>query len=156
MNPNRTVMDLVSEREIVITRSFRAPTHVVFDAWTKPEHLRRWWAPLSRGVSVIECDADLRVGGRYRYVIGRGEDQFAFSGEYLEFARPTRLVYTQSFEPLPGAAVITVSFEAQPDSTKLTAHEVYPTAEARAQAIASGMEEGMRETMDLLDALLGA
>lgn len=158
MNLNRTSMDLLSDKELLITRTFRAPARIVFDAWTKPEHLKRWWAPASRGVTVVECDADLRVGGTYRYVIGSGEgERFAFSGKYLEIARPTRLVYTQIFEPFPDAEVlVTVSFEERDGSTKLVSHEVYPSVEAREMALASGMEDGMRETFEQLDELVAA
>jgi len=68
----------------------------------------------------VQCDADLRPGGAYRYVLARGKaERFAFSGKYLEIARPTRLVYSQSFEPLPGEAVVTVSFEERDGSTTL-------------------------------------
>jgi uncharacterized protein YndB with AHSA1/START domain len=156
MNPNRTSMELVSDREIVITRTFRARPYVVFDAWTKPEYVRRWWAPASRGVEVVECEADLRPGGSYRYVIARGEaERYAFFGEYREIARPTRLVYTQIFEPFPDSAVIvTVTFEEHDGRTKLVSHELYPSKEVRETALASGMEDGMRETLEQLDELV--
>jgi uncharacterized protein YndB with AHSA1/START domain len=153
---NRTSMELVSDNELVIIRTFRAPAHIVFDAWTKPELVKRWWAPASRGVTLVQCDADLRPGGEYHYVLARGDDErFAFSGKYLEIVRPTRLVYTQIFEPFPDAAVIvTVSFEERDGATKLVSHEVYPSKETREMALASGMEEGMRETFDQLDELV--
>ncbi len=158
MNLNRTSMGLTSDKEIVVTRTFRAPAHTVFDAWTKPEHVRRWWAPASRGVTMVQCDADLRPGGAYRYVLARGKDErFAFSGKYREIARPTRLVYTQSFEPIPDAeVVVTVSFEERDGSTTLVAHELYPSKEARDGALASGMEDGVRETFDQLDELVAS
>jgi uncharacterized protein YndB with AHSA1/START domain len=155
MNPNRTTMDRTSEKEIVIKRTLRAPPRIVFDAWTRPELVRRWWAPATRGVTMIECSADLRPGGTYRYVIGRSEsEQFAFSGTYIEITSPSRLVYTQRFEAVPGEAVVTVSFEERDGSTLLVAHELYPSKEALDGAIASGMEEGMRETMEQLDELV--
>ena len=156
MNLNRTSMERTSDTEIVIARTFRAPAHIVFDAWTKPEYVKRWWAPLSRGVTMAQCDADVRPGGAYRYVLARGKaERFAFSGKYLEIARPTRLVYTQSFEPIPdGEAVVTVSFEEREGSTTLVAHELYPSKDALDGALASGMEDGMRETFDQLDELV--
>lgn len=155
MNLNRTSMELVADRELVITRTFRAPAQVVFDAWTKPEHLKRWWAPRSRGVTLVICEADLRPGGAYRYVLARGDaERFAFSGEYVEITRPTRLVYTQRFEPFPDAVIVTVSFEERDGSTKLLVRELYPSAEVRDQALASDMEDGMRETFELLDELV--
>jgi uncharacterized protein YndB with AHSA1/START domain len=154
---SRTHMERTSDTELVMSRTFRAPAHVVFDAWTQPELVKRWWAPASHGVTVAECTAEVRAGGRYRYVLARGADErMAFSGKYIEVLRPTRLVYTQSFEPVPGEAVITVSFEEQGGTTKLVAHEVYPTKEALDGAIQSGMEDGAKETMDQLDELVSA
>lgn len=156
MNLNRTAMELTSDTEIVIRRTFPAPADIVFDAWTKPEHVRRWWAPKSRGVTLVQCEADLRPGGTYRYVLARGEAVVcAFYGKYLEIACPTRLVYTQIFEPFPDAeVVVTVSFAERDGSTTLVAHERYPSKESCAAALASGMEDGLRETFDLLDELV--
>jgi uncharacterized protein YndB with AHSA1/START domain len=161
MSTNRTSMELKGDREIVITRTFRAPPDIVFDAWTRPEHVRRWWAPVSRNVRVMKCDAELRPGGGYRYELSHGEGAFAFFGTYREIARPSRLVYTQRFEPVlgqpvPGEAVVTVTFEARGGATLLTANELYSSAEVREAALSSGMEDGMRETMDLLDELVFA
>ncbi len=85
MKLNPTTLERVSDTEIVITRTFRARANAVFDAWTKPEYVKRWWAPASRGVSLIECEADVRPGGEYRYVMARGgERMFAFYGKYIE------------------------------------------------------------------------
>jgi uncharacterized protein YndB with AHSA1/START domain len=155
MSSNRTSMQLPSDTELVITRTFRAPAAIVFDAYTKPEFVRRWWAPTSRGVTLLECTGDVRPGGSYRYVLGRGGEMVAaFSGKYIEVTPPTRLVYTQRLEPFPGEVRVTVSFEQQDGVTTLIAHERYPSAEVRAAALASGMEEGMRETIELLDQLV--
>ncbi len=78
---NETSVERKGNRELVVTRSFNAPAHVVFDAWTKPEHLKRWWAPKSFGVSLFECESDLRVGGSYRYAFGRDpKNPEVFSG----------------------------------------------------------------------------
>jgi uncharacterized protein YndB with AHSA1/START domain len=97
----------------------------------------------------------VRPGGKYRYVLGRGAERMAFSGEYREVVPPTRLVYTNVFEAFPGAAaIVTVTFEEKGGVTQLTSRELYPTKEALEMALASGMEDGMRETMDLLDALV--
>lgn len=156
MDPNRTSLRRTSEKELVLTRTFRAPARIVFDAYTKPEHVKRWWAPASRGVALTECSVDLRPGGTYRYVLARGmETVAAFSGTYLEIARPTRLVYTQRFEAFPDAeAVVTVTFEEKAGSTTLVAHELYPSKEALDGALASEMEDGVRETFDQLDKLV--
>jgi uncharacterized protein YndB with AHSA1/START domain len=155
---NRTSLERTSGTEIVITRTFPAPAQIVFDAWTKPEYVSRWWAPLSRGVTLAQCEADRRPGGTYRYVLARGAaERFAFFGRYLEIARPTRLVYTQCFEPMPdGEAVVTVTFEERDGATTLMAHEVYPSKAVLDGVLASGMEDGMRETFEQLDALVAS
>ena len=152
-----TQVERASERELVIRRVFRARPQTVFDAMTKPELLRRWWAPQSLGVVLFECESDPRVGGRYRYVFGRpGEPPMAFSGIYKEVVPGARLVYTQIFEPMPdaGEGVITATFEAHEGGTLLTQRELYPSKEVLDGAIASGMERGMRETLEQLEALL--
>lgn len=155
---NDTSMELVSDREIVIARTFRAPPRIVFEAWTKAEFVRRWWAPKALGVEIVDVTADVRPGGKYRYQLRpRGGDEFAFSGTYTEVTPPTRLVYTQLFEPVPGAEMtITVTFEEHDGKTRLVSREVYPSKEARDAALASGMEHGMRETMNQLDDLVAS
>ncbi|MGE3190641.1 MAG: SRPBCC family protein, partial [Vicinamibacterales bacterium] len=144
-----TTMELRGDREIVIARVFDQPPAVVFDAWTRPELVARWWAPASHGVTVRSCEADVRAGGRYRYVLRhRTGDEIAFSGTYREVTPPSRLVYTQAFEQMPaGEVVVTVTFEARDGGTHLVSREEYPSAEVRAAALASGMEHGMREAM---------
>lgn len=160
MIPSPTTLERVSDTELVVTRTFVAPAEIVFDAWTRPEFVRQWWAPASRGVVVAECDADVRPGGSYRYVLARGEKvRFAFTGSYREVVRPTRLVYTQRFEPvvgspLPDEVVVTITFEERDGSTLLTAHERHPSKEVLEGVIKSGMEHGMRETMEQLARLV--
>ena len=152
-----THVERASERELVIRRHFRARPRTVFDAMTRPELLRRWWAPQSLGVVLVDCQADVRVGGRYRYVFGRpGEPSMAFSGVYKEVVPGARLVYTQIFEPMPdtGEGIITATFEERDGGTLLVQRELYPSKEVLDGAIASGMERGMRETLEQLDALL--
>ncbi|MEO8703935.1 MAG: SRPBCC family protein [Kofleriaceae bacterium] len=150
-------MERASDRELVIRRVFRARPSLVFDAMTKPELLRRWWAPRSLGVELFDVEADVRVGGRYRYVFGRAnEPTMAFSGVYREVVHGVRVVYTQIFEPMPntGDGVITSTFEEVPGGTLLVSRELYPSKEVLDGAIASGMERGMRETLEQLEALL--
>jgi uncharacterized protein YndB with AHSA1/START domain len=156
---SQTSMELRSDREIVISRTFNGPARIVFDAWTNPELVRRWWAPKSHGVSVVACDADVRPGGIYRYVLRpNAGGEFAFSGTYTEVAPHSRLVYTQVYEPMrdAGEVIVTVTFQEHDGRTHLVAHELYPSREARAGALASGMEHGMRETMDQLDELVAS
>lgn len=156
---NQTTLEIVKDDELVITRTFDGPPHIVFDAYTKPEHVRRWWAPKSRGVKLLSCEAEVRVGGAYRYVLQAGEHPpFAFYGTYTEVVAPSRVVYTQFFEPMAdgGCATITVEFTPQGGKTRMVSRERYPSKEAMDAALASGMEHGMRETMDLLDELVAS
>ena len=156
---NRTTLERRSDRELVITRTFNGPARIVFDAWTKPELLKRWWAPRSHGVSLLSCDADVRVGGSYRYVFGRDAARaMAFSGTYTEVTPPSRLVYTQIFETMreAGEAIITVTLDEKDERTRLVLHELYPSKEALDGAIASGMEKGARETMEQLEDLVAS
>jgi uncharacterized protein YndB with AHSA1/START domain len=162
---SRTKFERVSDREIVVERTFNGPARIVFDAWTKPELVRQWWAPTSMGASMVSVDADVRVGGRYRYVVGHGSKgaQFAFSGAYTEIAPPSRLVYTSFFEPeangiLPGvdAVIVTVTFEERDGRTHLVSSEVYPSKEVLDMAVGSGMEAGVHITMDQLDILVAS
>jgi uncharacterized protein YndB with AHSA1/START domain len=156
---SRTEVERASGRELVIRRFFHAPPRLVFDAMTKPELLRRWWAPRSLGVALIDCEGDVRVGGRYRYVFGRpGEPVMAFSGVYREVVPGSRVVYTQIFEPTPeaGEGLITSEFQAHDAGTMLVSRELYPSQEVLEGVLASGMERGMRESLEQLEELLRA
>lgn len=156
---HETRIELVLDRELVVTRKFNGPARIVFEAWTNAELVRRWWAPKKLGVEVVSCDADVRVGGKYRYVLRpRDQDPFAFSGTYKEVTPHSRLVYTQWFESIPGAEVlVTVEFEDNQDGTTLlVSRELYPSKEARDAALESGMEVGMLETLDQLDQLVAS
>lgn len=154
---SKTQVERASDRELVIRRVFQARPTTVFDAMTKAELIRRWWAPKSLGVVLYEVEADVRVGGAYRYAFGRpGEPVMAFSGVYREVVRGARAVYTQIFEPMreAGVGVITATYEEVPGGTLLVQRELYPSKEVLDGAIASGMERGMRETLEQLDVLL--
>lgn len=149
----RTTIERESERALVTVRTFDAPAHVLFDARTKPELMKRWWTPRSLGVSLFECESDLRTGGTYRYVFGRDpKHPEVFSGRYIEVMRPTRLVHTQVYERMreAGEAMVTVTFEEIDGTTRLTLHQLFPTKEVLEGAVASGMEHGMRVTFDQL------
>jgi uncharacterized protein YndB with AHSA1/START domain len=154
---NQTGIELKGDREIVISRTFNGPARIVFEAWTKPELVSRWWLPKSCADATMHCEADVRVGGKYRYVtrLATGEE-FAFSGEYTEIVVHSRLVYTCIYElaASAGAAIVTVTFEERGAKTHLVSHELYPSKEARQAALDSGMEHGLRETMDQLDQLV--
>jgi uncharacterized protein YndB with AHSA1/START domain len=155
---NHTTVERRSDRELVVTRTFNAPAQVVFDAWTKPELLERWWAPRSRGVTLFSCEADVRVGGRYRYAFGRDpENPMVFSGTYTEVSPPHRLVLTQVFEQMPaGEAIVTVTFDERDGRTQVVLHQLFPSKQALDGAVASGMEQGMRETYEQLEELVAS
>ena len=126
---NRTIVERKSERELVITRTFNGPARIVFEAWTKPELLKLWWAPKSTGMSLLSCEADARAGGGYRFEIGHeGSKPMAFFGRYIEVAPHSRLVWTN--EESDDGAVTTVTFEEKGGKTLLVMHELYPSKEA--------------------------
>ena len=149
---NRTTVERKSERELVVTRTFNGPARIVFEAWTKPELLKRWWAPKSTGMSLLSCEADVRVGGEYRFEFGHGASKtMAFFGRYIEVTPHSRLVWTN--DESDDGAVTTVTFEEKGGRTLLVLHERYPSKEALDSAIA-GMEGGMPEQFEQLDELL--
>jgi uncharacterized protein YndB with AHSA1/START domain len=149
---NRTTVERKSERELILTRTFNGPAHIVFEAWTKPELLKLWWAPKSSGLSLLSCEADVRVGGRYRFEFGREASKpMAFFGRYIEVTPHSRLVWTN--DESDDGAVTTVTFEEKGGKTLLVMHELYPSKEALDGAIA-GMEGGMPESFAQLDELL--
>ena len=149
---NHTTVDRKSERELVVTRTFNAPARIVFEAWTRSELFKQWWAPKSTGVSLLTCEQDVRVGGRYRLEFGHEASKpMAFFGRYIEVTPHSRLVWTN--EESDGGAVTTVTFEEKGGKTLLVLHELYPSKEALDGAI-EGMEGGMPEQFEQLDELL--
>ena len=153
---NPTTVERKSERELVVTRTFRGPAHIVFEAWTKAELLKRWWAPKSFGISFISCEADVRTGGTYRFVFGHAasEQPMAFFGRYLEVTPHSRLVWTND-EGDEGGAVTTVTFEQKGEGTLVVMRDLYPSKEALDGDLASGSYHGgMGEPFDQLDELL--
>lgn len=151
---NATTLTLPSDREIVITRVFDAPRDLVFKVWTQPEHLKRWFGP--RSLTMTVCEVDLRPDGAYRLVLRAADGaEYGFSGVYHEIVPPARLVFTDGFEGMPGhEAVVTVTFDEHDGATKITSTSLYQSAEDRDAHIKSGMEEGMRESLDRVAELL--
>jgi uncharacterized protein YndB with AHSA1/START domain len=149
---NRTTVERKSEREIVVTRTFNGPARIVFEAWTKPELIKRWWVPKSMGMSLLSCEMDVRVGGRYRLVFGHDASKpMAFFGRYIEVTPYSRLVWTN--EESDDGAVTTVTFEEQDGKTLLAMHELYPSKEAL-DAAGTGSADATVETFAQLDELL--
>ena len=151
---NRATVHRKSERELVVTRTINGPARVVFEAFAKPELLRRWWVPKSYGITLLSCEADVRVGGKYRLVFDHGASEpMEFYGRYLEVTPHSRLVWTND-EGDEGGTVTTVTFEEKADKTLLVIHDLYPSKEALDGAIASGATGGMSETLEQLDELV--
>jgi uncharacterized protein YndB with AHSA1/START domain len=152
MNRHTTV-ERKSEREVVVTRTFNAPARIVFEAWTKPELLKRWWAPKSMGVPLLICEVDVRVGGKYRFAFGHdAATAFAFVGQYIEVTPYSRLAWTN--EEDADGPVTTVTFEEKDGRTLLVLHEVYPSKKALDES--GGSADGTPEQFEQLDELLAS
>ena len=149
---NATTVERKSERELVITRTVNGPARIVFEAWTKPELFKRWWVPKSMGMTLLSCEMDVRVGGKYRLVFAHEVSEFAFFGSYLEVTPHSRLVWTNE-EGGEGGPVTTVTFEERGGNTLVVLHELYPSKEAL-DAAGTGAADAMAETFAQLDELL--
>jgi uncharacterized protein YndB with AHSA1/START domain len=155
----KATVTLPTDEQILITREFDAPRHLVYKAWTTPELVRRWWAGQRGEMKVVEID--LRVGGRWRYVmVANGGFEVAFHGEYRELVPDERIVTTEVFET-PGvsdddAALNIVTFTETGGRTTLSLLAQAVNREQRDAIINSGMEAGMQEQLDLLEELAAA
>ncbi|MFN8440790.1 MAG: SRPBCC family protein [Caldilineaceae bacterium] len=147
----KLTLSFPSELETVITRIFDVPRHLVFAAMTQPEHVRHWYGPAY--LSMKSCEIDLRVGGKWRYVVQAPDgSEFAFSGIYQEITPPERIVSTELFEGMPGTDYLaTLTLNEQDGKTTLTNHLLYQSQAHRDGHLHSGMEGGMRESFDRLD-----
>ena len=154
---NRTTVDRVSDREVVVRRAINAPARIVFEAWTKPELFKRWWVPKSFGLSLLSCEMDVRVGGTYRLVFSASPEPMAFFGRYIEVMPHSRLVWTND-EGGEDGAVTTVTFEERGAETLVVLRDLYPSKQALDDAIASGSTStgAFSETFEQLDELLVA
>src|ERR1043165_2352451 len=121
-----------SEEEVCLTRVFDAPRRLVFEAMTKPEHVKRWWGCLGEGYSVPVCEIDLRVGGKWRFVNRHPKGEVCFYGEYKEISPPHRIVFTEIFEQFPDTvSVVTAELTEEGQKTRLTSTVKYPSREVR-------------------------
>ena len=150
---NDTTVERKSEREVIITRTFKAPARLVFEAWTRPELMRRWWVPKSSGITLLSCEMDARTGGSYRFVFPHpaAPEPMAFFGRYLEVTPHSRVVWTND-ENGDAGQVSTLTLEDLGDTTRAVLHEVYPSAEALEASV--GAYDGMPESFEQLDAIL--
>jgi uncharacterized protein YndB with AHSA1/START domain len=150
-NSNSAVVTLPSDTQILITREFAAPRHLVYRAWTTPELIRRWWAG-DRG-EVTSAEVDLRPGGTWRYVMTANPGfEVAFHGEYQEIIPGERIVSTEVFEGMPDAAAVsTATFTEHDGRTTLSILVQHTSKEHRDMHINSGMEAGMQESLRYLE-----
>lgn len=149
---NDTKVERKSDRELVVTRTFDAPARIVFQAWTTPELMKRWWMPKSTGVNLLSCEMDVRTGGGYHLTFGQDPSKsVVFFGKYIEVIPNSRMVWTN--EEDPDGSVTTVTFEEKGSKTLLVFHELYPSKEALDGAL-GGMYEAMPEQFTQLDELL--
>ena len=146
-------VSMPSDTEIQMTRLFDAPRRLVFEALTRPEHVRRWWGILDDAHSVAVCEIDLRVGGAWKFV-GEGPEgrMPAFYGVYREIAAPERLVNTETFEPFPdGESMVTTVLTEENGKTRVTVTASYPSKDVRDTVLKSGMEHGAAMSYDRLE-----
>jgi uncharacterized protein YndB with AHSA1/START domain len=150
-NSGTAVVTLPSDTQILITREFAVPKHLIYKAWTTPELIKRWWSA-NRG-EVTLAEVDLRVGGMWRYVmIADGGFEVGFHGEYREIVPNERLVSTEVFEGMPeGEALDTLTLTEQGGRTTLTILVQHQNKAHRDAHIESGMESGLQDALDLLE-----
>lgn len=153
---NRMQLSVVSDLEIAVIRDFDAPRALVFEAWSKCEHLARWWGP--RHLELASCEMDFRPGGTYRFVSrARDGTLHPFKGVYREIAAPERVVFTQIYDvPLISEheVVVTTILTERNGRTTLAQRLLFDTIESRDGMIASGMEWGQAQSFERLDEFL--
>ena len=152
---NRTTVERKSDCEVVVTRTINGPARIVFEAFAKAELLTRWWVPKSMGMTLLSCEVDARVGGKYRLIFDHdGPEPAEFFGTYVEVEPYSRLAWTND-EGGEGGPVTTVTFEEAGGKTLVVLHESYSSKEAL-DAAGTGAADAMSETFDQLDELLVA
>ena len=163
MTIDKAQVTLPSDREVKVVRSFRAPRPMVFRAFTEPDLVRRWMLG-PPGWSMPICDMDVRPGGRYRWRwrSDAGDSEFGFAGAFREVQPPSRLVHTEGYDPgtvggeyPAGEALVVTIFDEKDGVTTVTTLIDFGSKEARDNAVATGMTDGMEQSYQLLDRLLG-
>jgi uncharacterized protein YndB with AHSA1/START domain len=152
---HRARIEIVSDTEVLIARTFEAPRALIFEAITKPEHVRNWYG--CETMTMVVCDIDLRVGGKWRYVLRMPDgSEHGFHGEYREIEVPARLVSTESYEPIgPGHEMLaTVTLEEKNGRTLFQNRLKYQSKADRDGHLGAGMEAGMQESFDRLERLV--
>jgi len=151
---NRTTVERASDREVIVTRTVNGPARLVFEAFTNAELFKRWWVPKSMGMTLLSCELDARVGGKYRLVFDFDPEPAAFFGTYVEVKPYSRLAWTNE-EGGEGGPVTAVTFEEKGGKTLVVLRETHPSKESL-DAAGTGAAEAMIETFDQLDELLVA
>jgi uncharacterized protein YndB with AHSA1/START domain len=154
-NTGTLAVSMPTSREIVLVRVFNAPRSLAFEAFTKPELLKRWFGP--RGWSLAVCEVDLRIGGGFRFVLRSPEGKtMGMRGTYCEIETPYRSVHTETFDDLPGEPKVTTLLTEQDGRTTMTATIAYSSEEVRDAVLRSGMEHGAAESYYRLAELLAS
>lgn len=146
-----------SEREVTITRVFDAPARLLFEAYSKPEHIKQWFGPV--GWPVTLCEMDFRVGGKFRFAMTgpSGKQNTPFGGTYREIIQNRKIVYDNGFETDgAGRMLVTVSFDEQGGQTTLTLHTVFESIAMYRSHMSRGFEQGTNSGLDQLGALVAA
>lgn len=153
-SPTHETTVTTRDRSLVVTRRFNTPARLVFEAWTRPEHMRRWWIPASFGMTFLTCEMDARTGGSYRFVFQHPDfpEPMAFFGRYIEVVPNQRLVWTN--EEGSEGSVTTVTFLETDGVTLLTLSDLYPSQEALEAALASGATGAYPEQFSELESYL--
>jgi uncharacterized protein YndB with AHSA1/START domain len=145
------VRESTADRELIVTREFDVPARFLFEAYSKPEHLKRWFGP--KGYPLTLCQVDFRVGGRFRFAMTGpdGKQNAPFGGEYLEIVPNKRIVFDNSFEePDAQKMIMTVTFKENGGKTRLVMHTLFASKEMRAEYVGHGMEAGINSGFDQL------
>ena len=154
-NTGTLQISAAGDREVVMTRVFDAPRRLVFDAFSKPELLRRWFGPHGWRLSV--CEVEHRVGGGFRFVLcGPQGREMGMRGLYCEIVPPERSVHIETYDDYPGESIVTAVLTEDGGKTTLTVTVTYPSAEVRDIVLQTGMEHGAAESYDKLAELLAA
>ena len=157
MAPNGSTGDAAAARTLVITRVFEAPARLLFEAWSKPEHVMKWFGPA--GWPLTLCEMEFRKGGRFRFAMTGpdGKQNTPFGGEYLEIVPNRKIVYDNGFEePGAGRMVVTITFDEKGGKTTLTYHTVFASIAMYNEHVGGGFEQGVGSGLDQLAGVVAA
>ena len=150
----QTKVERISERELVASRLINGPSHLVFEAWAKPDLFKKWWVPKSAPITLVSCEMEIRTGGKYRLQLSMGSQSMEFFGKYLEVTPYSRLVWTNEEGGESAAVITTVTFEETDGTTLVTVHDLYPSKKALDDAIATDSTGALPEQLEQLEQLM--